>query len=39
MPSKEIGIEWPEIEGELLLSEKDLKHPKLSEINVKFKFD
>lgn len=36
---KEIGIEWPEIEGELLLSEKDLKHPKLSEINVKFKFD
>lgn len=36
---KEIGIEWPEIEGELLLSEKDLKHPKLSEIDVKFKFE
>ena len=31
------GIEWPEVEGELVLSEKDLKHPKLSELNFKFK--
>ena len=31
------GIEWPKIEGELVLSEKDLKHPKLSELEFKFK--
>ena len=31
------GIEWPEVEGELVLSEKDLKHPKLAELNFKFK--
>ena len=31
------GIEWPEIDGELILSEKDLKHPKFSELNFKFK--
>ena len=31
------GIEWPEIDGELVLSEKDLKHPKLSELEFKFK--
>ena len=30
------GIEWPEV-GELTLSEKDLKHPKLSELDFKFK--
>ena len=31
------GIEWPEIEGELVLSEKDLKHPRLEELDFKFK--
>ena len=31
------GIEWPEIDGELILSEKDLKHPKLEELDFKFK--
>ncbi len=31
------GIKWPEVEGELVLSEKDLKHPKLSELDFKFK--
>ena len=31
------GIEWPEIEGELVLSEKDLKHPKLEDLEFKFK--
>ena len=31
------GIEWPEIDSELVLSEKDLKHPKLSELDFKFK--
>ncbi len=31
------GIEWPEIEGELILSEKDLKHPTLEELDFKFK--
>ena len=31
------GIEWPEVEGDLILSEKDLKHPKLSELEFKFK--
>lgn len=32
------GIEWPEVEGELILSEKDLKHPKLADLDFKFKF-
>ena len=32
----EIGIEWPEA-GELVLSEKDLKHPTLKELNFAFK--
>lgn len=31
------GIEWPEVDTELVLSEKDLKHPKLSELDFKFK--
>ena len=31
------GIEWPEVDGELVLSEKDLKHPKLEELEFKFK--
>lgn len=31
------GIEWPEIEGELVLSEKDLRHPKLEELEFRFK--
>lgn len=31
------GIEWPEVEGDLVLSEKDLKHPKLAELDFKFK--
>ena len=31
------GIEWPEIEGEIILSEKDMKHPKLEELDFKFK--
>ena len=31
------GIEWPEAEGDLILSEKDLKHPKLAELDFKFK--
>jgi len=31
------GIKWPEIDSELILSEKDLKHPKLSELEFKFK--
>ena len=31
------GIEWPKVEGELVLSEKDMKHPKLSELEFKFK--
>lgn len=32
-----VGIDWPEIDGELVLSEKDLKHPKLEELDFKFK--
>jgi len=32
-----VGIEWPEIDGELMLSEKDLKHPRLEELDFKFK--
>ena len=31
------GIEWPEVEGELILSEKDLRHPTLSKLDFKFK--
>lgn len=34
---KEIGIVWPEVDGELILSEKDLRHPKLAELDFKFK--
>lgn len=30
------GIVWPEIDGDLVLSEKDTKHPRLSELNFKF---
>ena len=30
------GIEWPEVEGELVPSEKDLKHPKLHDLEFKF---
>lgn len=30
------GIEWPEIDGELILSDKDMKHPKLEELDFKF---
>ena len=32
-----VGIKWPEMEGEITLSEKDLKHPKLEELEFKFK--
>ena len=31
----EIGVEWPN-EGEIILSEKDKKHPKLSESKIEF---
>ena len=31
------GILWPKVDGELTLSEKDLKHPKLEELEFKFK--
>lgn len=31
------GIEWPKVEGELVLSEKDLKHPTLKDLDFKFK--
>ena len=30
------GIEWPEVEGELTLSEKDEKHPELKDLDFKF---
>lgn len=30
------GIGWPKIDGELILSEKDLKHPRLEESEFKF---
>lgn len=30
------GIDWPKIDGELILSEKDLKHPRLEELEFKF---
>ena len=32
------GIEWPEIDVEPILSEKDMKHPKLEDLDFKFKF-
>ena len=32
------GIDWPEIDVEPVLSEKDMKHPTLSELDFKFKF-
>ena len=32
----DVDIEWPQIEGEILLSEKDKKHPLLKESGVKF---
>lgn len=31
----EVGIEWPEV-GEIILSEKDLKNPRLKDIHVEF---
>ena len=31
------NIEWPEVDAELTLSEKDLKHPTLAELDFKFK--
>lgn len=31
------GIEWPEVDVELTLSDKDLKHPTLEELDFKFK--
>ena len=31
------GIEWPKVDGELVLSEKDQKHPRLDELEFKFK--
>lgn len=30
------GIEWPAVEGKLVLSEKDLKHPRLEDLEFKF---
>ena len=30
------GIEWPEIDGEVILSEKDMKHPSLEDLDFKF---
>lgn len=30
------GIEWPEIDGEVILSEKDTKHPSLKDLDFKF---
>jgi dTDP-4-dehydrorhamnose 3,5-epimerase len=32
------GIDWPEIDVEPVLSEKDMKHPKLEDLDFKFKF-
>jgi dTDP-4-dehydrorhamnose 3,5-epimerase len=32
----EIGIDWPKIDGEILLSEKDKKHPGLSGLGFAF---
>lgn len=33
----EVGVEWPVIDVELNLSDKDLKHPSLSQLNIEFK--
>lgn len=30
------GIEWPEIDGEVILSDKDMKHPTLENLDFKF---
>jgi dTDP-4-dehydrorhamnose 3,5-epimerase len=30
-----VGIDWPKIDSELILSEKDLKHPRLEELEFK----
>ena len=30
------GIEWPEIDGEIILSDKDMKHPALENLGFKF---
>ena len=30
------GIDWPEIDSELILSDKDMKHPALEELDFKF---
>lgn len=30
------GISWPKIDGELVLSDKDMKHPRLEELDFKF---
>ena len=30
------GIDWPEVDSELILSEKDTKHPKLEDLEFKF---
>ena len=30
------GIDWPEIDTELILSEKDMKHPRLEDLDFKF---
>lgn len=34
---KDINIEWPEIDAEYVLSEKDKKHPGLKDSGIKFK--
>lgn len=31
-----VGIDWPEIDEKLILSEKDLKHPRLEDLRFKF---
>ncbi len=35
---EEIGIEWPEVDAEILLSDKDRKQPKLKDLKGKLKF-
>lgn len=32
----DVNIKWPEIDGEILLSEKDKKHPSLKDAKIKF---
>lgn len=32
-----VGIDWPEIDDKLILSEKDLRHPRLEDLDFKFK--